>query len=118
MRKILKMVSFLASITLTGGLIPILAQTAATPAPTVAATAAVSAAATPAPPTVTVDGLVDTYYSYNFTNPGVSSNTSYWYNSTSDSYNLGLAEAKLTATQGQASGHLVLAYGEETSLGL
>jgi len=84
----------------------------------VAATAAVSAAATPAPPTVTVDGLVDTYYSYNFTNPGVSSNTSYWYNSTSDSYNLGLAEAKLTATQGQASGHLVLAYGEETSLGL
>ncbi len=119
MSKFKKLFSLLASIALSSVMAPALAQTAAT-------TPAAAAAATPTPvptPAVTVDGLVDAYYSYNFTNPGTSSstagkNTGYFYNSATDSFTLGLAEAKITATQGAASGHLVLGYGEESSLNI
>jgi len=115
MRKTFKLFSFLASFAFAGSLTPVLADTAA------ATPAAAAATATPTPvptPVVTVDGLIDAYYAYNFSAPGVGINNAYWYNSAADSYSLGLAEAKLTATQGAASGHLVLAYGEEASLGL
>ncbi len=113
MRKKFKLFSFLASFALAGSVAPVMAQTAA------ATPAATAAAATPTAvptPVVTVDGLVDTYFSYDFSDPSkvpTAGNNSYWYNSASDSYTLGLAEAKITATQGAASGHLVLAYGEE-----
>ncbi len=108
MSKFKKLFSLLASIALSSAVAPVLAQTAAA-----------SATPTPVPtPVVTVDGLVDAYYSYNFTNPTVNSTNGYWYNSASNAYTLGLAEIKATATQGAASGHLVLAYGEETSLAI
>jgi hypothetical protein len=102
-----------ASLVMAGALSPVLAQTAATPAATPAATAA----ATPAPPTVVVDGMVEGYYTYNFTNAANKisgfGNTGYYYDSVDNTYSLGLAELKATATQGLASGHLVLAYGQE-----
>jgi len=107
-----------ASLVMAGALSPVLAQTAATPAATPAATAA----ATPAPPTVVVDGMVEGYYTYNFTNAANkvsgTGNNGYFYDSTDNSYSLGLAELKATATQGLASGHLVLAYGQEAGLGI
>jgi hypothetical protein len=64
-------------------------------------------------PVVTVDGLVDGYYLYNFTNgakkvPGSGSGGAYFYSPIDDSFSLGLAEANFTATQGQASAHLKL----------
>jgi hypothetical protein len=114
MKKFIKnLMGMAASLVMAGALSPVLAQTAATPAATPAATAA----ATPAPPTVVVDGMVEGYYSYNWNNAeynksGVG-NTGYYYNTTDGSYSLGLAELKATATQGLASGHLVLAYGQE-----
>ncbi len=117
MRKTIKLFSFLASFALAGSLAPVMAQTAA------ATPAATAAAATPTAvptPAVTVDGLVDTYFSYNFNNPSsnpYAGNNSYWYNSASSSYTLGLAEVKVAATQGAASAHVVLAYGEEGGLG-
>lgn len=115
MKKSIKLFSLLASIALTGAVSPALAQTAA-------ATPAATAAATPAGPTVTVDGLVDGYYSYNFTNAANNANGSgnvgYFYNNVDNSFTLGLAEAKVTATQGSASAHLVLAYGQELGLGI
>jgi hypothetical protein len=94
----------------------------ATPVVTVAATPAATAATTPAPPAVVVNGLVDAYYSYNFTNSGNhlsgTGNLGTYFNNTDGSYSLGLAELKATATQGLASGHLVLAYGQEANLGI
>src|SRR5580658_8920187 len=117
MRKTFKLFSFLASFAFASSLTPVLAQTAATAAATPAATAA----ATPAPPTVAVGGYMDAYYTYDFTNSSKEvggSGTGYFYNSADDSFTLGLAEAKVTATQGPASAHLVLAYGEEASLGI
>jgi hypothetical protein len=86
-----------------------------------AATIPVATTATPTAvpgPVVTVDGLVDSYFSYNFSNPSgapTTPNNSLWYNTAADSYTLGLAEAKINATQGQVGGHLVLAYGEENN---
>jgi hypothetical protein len=107
-----------ASLVMAGALSPVLAQTAATPAATPAATAA----ATPAPPVVVIDGMVEGYYSYNWTNAGNNKNgygnNDYFYNSLDGSYQLGLAELKATATQGLASGHLVLAYGQEAGLAI
>jgi hypothetical protein len=117
MRKTFKLFSFLASFAFAGSLAPVMAQTAA------ATPAAAAAAATPTAvptPAVTVDGLVDTYFSYNFSNPSsnpYTGNNSYWYNSATDSYALGLAEVKVAASQGAASAHVVLAYGEEAGLG-
>jgi hypothetical protein len=113
MRKTFKLFSFLASFAFAGSLAPVMAQTAA------ATPAAAAAAATPTAvptPAVTVDGLVDSYFSYNFSNPSsapTAGNIGYWYNGATDSYTLGLAEAKITATQGAGSAHVVLAYGEE-----
>jgi len=107
MSKYKKLFSLLASLALSNVVAQALSQTAAT---TPAAAATPTAVPTPV---VTVDGLVDGYYTYNFTNPTVNSTDGYWYNSASNAYTLGLAEIKATATQGQASGHLVLAYGQE-----
>lgn len=102
MRKMHKLFSLLASLALAGAVSPVLADSA-----------------TPAAPTVTVNGLVDAYYAYNFTYPAsFSTGAGYFYNNVANSFTLGLAEAKFTATQGQGSGHLVLAYGQESSLGL
>ncbi len=117
MRKTIKLFSWLASIALSGAVAPALAQTAAA---TAAATPAATAAATPAAPTVTVDGMVDAYYGYNFTYPAAftTGKAGDFYNGVANSFTLGLAEAKLTATQGQASGHLVLADSNGTISGL
>lgn len=96
MRKSIKLFSLLAVIALTGAVSPALAQTAA------------------ATPAVTVNGMVDGYYAYNFTNSGVFTTSNapgayYFYNNMANNFALGLAEVKLTATQGQGSAHLVLA---------
>lgn len=100
MKKTIKMFSLMASIALAGAVSPALADTA-TPAPT------------PAAPTVTVDGLVDTYFTYNFTNTySGSGNNTVFYNTVDNSFVLGLAEVDVTATQGPASGHLSLTSGE------
>lgn len=95
MKKTIKLFSLLASIALSGLSIPVLADTA------------------PAAPTVAVGGMIDTYYMWvpsnndvNVAVPGI------YYNNTANSYTLGLAEVNVTATQGNASGHLTLAYGE------
>ena len=83
---------------------------------------AATAAPTPAAPTVVVGGMVDSYFSYNFTNGSNNvfgaGNTGYFYNNVDGSYTLGLAELKATATQGQGSAHVVLAYGQEGTLGI
>ena len=108
MRKTIKLFSLLASLALAAVVSPAMAQTAAaTPAAT----------ATPAAPTVTVGGMVDAYYAYNFTNPSsFTTGAGLFYNGLAKSFNLGLAETKFTATQGAASAHVVLEYGEEGSL--
>jgi hypothetical protein len=93
MKKTIKLFSLLASIALSGVAMPALADTAALAAPT-----------------VTVNGLVDGYYAYNFTNPSSFTTGSYYfYNTAANNFTLGLAEVKVTATQGQGSAHLVLA---------
>lgn len=73
-------------------------------------------------PTVTTGGLVDTYFTYNFTNAGANANgagnNGSFFNNVDNSYTLGLAELKTNVSQGQASAHVVLAYGEESALGL
>ncbi len=93
MNKTIKALALVASLVLMG-FAPVLADTAA--------------------PTVKVDGLVDAYYTYNFTNQakklGNFGNLGYWYNSVDSSYSIGLAETKITATQGAASGVVELAY--------
>jgi len=109
MKKMINLLFGLMAAFVMAGVSPVLAQTAATPAPT------------PAAPTVAVDGLVDAYYSYNFTNAANkktgAGNVGTYFDNTDGSYSLGLAELKATATQGLASGHLVLAYGQEVNLG-
>lgn len=79
-------------------------------------------ASTLAPPVVTVGGMVDSYFTYNFTNAAATllgaGNYGTYFNNSDNSYCLGLAEISLTATQGSGSGHLVLAYGQEGNLGL
>jgi hypothetical protein len=110
MKKFIKnLMGLTASLVIAGAFSPVLADTA---------TPAATAAATPAPPAVTVDGLVDTYYSYDFNSGNVGGVNGYFYNNVDNSFTLALAEAKFTATQGPASAHLVLAYGQETALGL
>jgi len=110
MKKMINLLFGLMAAFVMAGVSPVLAQTAATPAPT------------PAAPTVAVDGLVDAYYSYNFTNAANhksgAGNIGTFFDNTDASYSLGLAELKATATQGLASGHLVLAYGQEANLGI
>jgi len=106
MRKTIKLFSFLASFVIAGAFSQALAQTAA---------------ATPAAPTVVVGGMVDTYFAYDFTHQTAGTTglgTGYFYNNVDSSYTMGLAEAKVTATQGPASAHLVLAYGQEGALAL
>src|SRR5579859_4773595 len=107
MRKPFKLFSLLAAFALASAGKSVWADATPTPAPT---------------PVVAVGGLVDGYYTYNFTNSsnnaGGSGNVGYFYNNVDDSYTLGLAEMKATATLGQTSAHLVLAYGQEASLGL
>jgi len=115
MNKFIKnLMGLAASLVIAGALSPVMAQTAA-------ATAAATPAATPAPPTVVIDGMVEGYYSYNWTNAGNNlsghGNVGYFYDGVDGGYQLGLAELKATATQGLASGHLVLAYGQEVGLG-
>ncbi|HET9869277.1 MAG TPA: outer membrane beta-barrel protein [bacterium] len=100
MNKTIKALSLVASLALMGAA-PVLADTAA--------------------PTVKVDGLVDAYYTYNFTNSankvqGAGNSSAYWYNTTDNSYSLGLAEAKITATQGAATGVVELAYQDVAGL--
>jgi len=70
-------------------------------------------------PMIKLGGLLDSYYSYNFTNtnPG-SGNVGTFFNHQDNSFNLGLAEATLSITQGEAGGHLALVYGQESALGL
>ncbi|GEM_PF-1008088 len=88
-------------------------------------------AATPAAPAIVVGGMVDTYYTYNFTNSSVRNGSgNVWtspapvgvlgsyFNTQDETFALGMAELKATATQGDASAHLVLNYGQEGSLGL
>lgn len=124
MSKYNKLFSLLATFALSGAFAPVWGQTAAAPATTPATTASPTAAPTPV---VTVDGLVDAYYSYNFTNSSnkvngvgnvIGEGNNFFYNNVDNSFTLGLAEAKMTATLGQTSGHLVLAYDQESSLGL
>ncbi len=124
MSKFNKLFSLLATFALSGAFAPVWAQTAAAPAATPAATASPTAAPTPV---VTIDGMVDSYISYNFANSannvngsgnGIGMGNTFFYNNVDNSFTLGLAEAKMTATLGQTSGHLVLAYGQESSLNL
>jgi hypothetical protein len=112
MNKTIKALALLASVVLMGVSAPVMAQTAAA-----------TAAATPAAPVVKVDGLVDAYYSYNFgansSKPvGSLTNVGYNYNGLSNSYQIGLAETKITATQGSATGVVELAYQDANSMGL
>ena len=108
----------MASIALSSSLAPALAQTAAT-TPAAAATASPTAAPTVV---ITTDGMVDAYYTYNFTNSShgftgtVPGNPGLGYNTTDDSFTLGLAEESFTATLGSTSAHLVLAYGQTADL--
>ncbi|SRR5665213_2917318 len=118
MKKFIKnLIGLTASLVIAGAFSPVLADDA-TPAATAAATPAATAAATPAPPAVVVGGMVDTYYSYDFNSNNVGGVNGYFYNNVDNSFTLALAEAKFTATQGAASAHLVLAYGQEASLGI
>jgi hypothetical protein len=112
MNKTMKVLALMASLVLMGVSAPVMAQTAA-------ATPAATAAPTVAAPVVKVDGLVDAFYSYNFgansSKPvGSLTNVGYNYNGLSNSYQIGLAETKFTATQGAATGVVELAY-EDTN---
>jgi hypothetical protein len=112
MRKTMKLFSFVASITLAGAALPVLAQTAATmPAATPAAEMAMTA------PTITVGGLVDTYYTYNFTNSSKGmngrGNIGYNYggvdlNSMDDTFALSVAELNAKMSAGPISGEVAL----------
>jgi Putative beta-barrel porin-2, OmpL-like. bbp2 len=107
MNKTIKALALLASVVLMGVSAPVMAQTAA---------------ATPVVPVVKVDGLVDAYYTYNFTNSANklqgSGNIGQFWNSTDGSYSIGLAETKITATEGAATGVVELAYQDVNNLGL
>jgi hypothetical protein len=101
MRKTSKLFSLLAvAMMLVAG--PVLADTAA--------------------PTVTINGLVDVNYTHNFTNSTKGTqgagNPGVFFNNTDNAYNLGMAEAVITATQGSAKGVLDMVYGQEVNLGL
>ncbi len=83
--------------------------------------------AKPVAPTITVGGLVDTYYTYNFTNgnAGMKGMGNAWgpfgilgsyFNTKDESFELGMAEVSVTATQGNASAHVVLNMGQEANL--
>jgi hypothetical protein len=107
MNKMIKALALLASAILMGVSAPVMAQTAA---------------ATPAAPSVTVDGLVDAYYTYNFTNAahGINGagNIGQFWNTSDNSFSLGLAETKITAKQGNATAVVELAYQDAANLGL
>ncbi|HVZ79170.1 MAG TPA: outer membrane beta-barrel protein [bacterium] len=98
MKKTIKLFSLLASIALSGLSVPALADDAAAPK-------------------VTVGGLVDTYYSYNFTNSannvnGAGNGSLYGFPVSDDDYTLGLAELNTKITAGDASANIVLMYGQ------
>src|SRR5689334_19755670 len=75
-----------------------------------------------ATPAVTVNGLVDTYYTYNFTNGSNSSiglgNLGTFFNTADDDFALGLAEVDINVVMGSTSGHISLDYGQEGNLGI
>jgi hypothetical protein len=91
---------------------PALADTAATPAATASPTAAPT-------PVVSVDGLVDAYYTYNFTNSskgvnGIGNNGTF-FNTTDDAFSLALAEVDVKAVLGSATGFVALVGGSSNS---
>ena len=117
MRKLMKLLSLLAvaSCVLLGNSVWA-DTTAATPAPTASPT-----------PVVTIDGLVDTYYSYNFNSPSgsgsfspaaptLSGNGFRNFDVSNNSFTLGLVELNLTATMGEATGYLDFAYGQTANI--
>ena len=114
MSKTLKALALVASLLLMGVSAPVMAQTAA-------ATPAATAAPTVAAPVVKIDGLVDAYYSYNFTGKPFSfynNETGGNYNAVAGNYQIGLAELKATATQGGATAVVELAYQDDNTMGL
>ncbi len=87
------------------------------------ADAAAAPAATPSPaptPAVSVNGFVDGYYTYNFTNSSAgkvgAGNLGYNFNSADDTFNLGLGEVDVNAVLGSTSGHLSLITGDSAGL--
>ena len=115
MRKMIKLFSCLASLALAVAVSPALAQTAA-------ATPAATASAVPTP-AVSVDGLVDVGYTYNFTNGSKGTvgagNVGTFFNNQDGSYAVNLAEVDIKATQGAGTGMLSLVSGANNgNLGL
>ena len=84
--------------------------------------AAPAATPTPAPtPAVSVNGFVDGYYTFNFTNSsngmvGQKGNVGYNFNVFDDTFNLGLGEVDVNAVLGATSGHLSLITGDSAGL--
>src|SRR5262245_12531401 len=76
----------------------------------------------PAAPTVAVNGFVDAYYTYNFTNGSNSSlgmgNVGTFFNTADEDFALGMAEVDINGTLGNTSGHISLNYGQEGNLGI
>ncbi len=116
MIKTIRLFSILALIALFGAVSPALAQSDDTTAAATPAVAAMSAA-TPTGPKVTVSGLVDTYYTYNFTNSSKGmngfGNVGYNYggvglNSMDDVFSLGVGELVVQASEGPLSGVVAL----------
>ncbi len=106
MRKTIKLFSLMASIALSGAVTPVLADTAPAASPTAAPT-----------PVVAVNGLVDTYYTYNFTNSsnsavGTKGNVGTFFNTVDDAFQLGLGEVDVNVSLGNTSGHLSLVTGD------
>lgn len=111
MRKTSQLFSLFAAVALAMVSQSVWADAAATPAPT------------PAPPVIAVGGMVDSYYTFNFTNSSVNKgagngagNLGTYFNTQDEAFAMGMAELKATATQGNASAHLVLNYGQEGNL--
>jgi hypothetical protein len=104
MRKTIKLFSLMATLVL------------AMVSKSVLADAAPAATPTPAPtPAVSVNGFVDGYYTYNFTNTGAAmgkGNVGYNFNLFDETFNLGLAEVDVNAVLGSTSGHLSLVAGD------
>jgi hypothetical protein len=102
------LINWLISVALAAMVTPALADTAATPAATASPTAAPT-------PVVSVDGLVDAYYTYNFTNSskGVNGmgNNGTFFNTTDDAFSLALAEVDVKAVMGSATGFVALVGG-------
>ena len=112
MRKATGLFVLFAAFALALAVVPVWAQTDATTAATPAATMAA-----PAAPMITVGGLVDGYYTYNFTNSskGMNGHGNYGYNyggvdlnSMDDTFSLSVAEMVVQMKQGDVSGVVAL----------